>query len=206
MAGEDPDPAPEPNEDRLTRMERTYVRLSFLQAVLAVAGLFTGAVALYAALTESEAVRKQAQASVWPYAQVLVESSVGAEVPAFSLSLANSGVGPARFYETRVTLDGKTLTSWREVLAHVGTPDAPYSHGFSTGRVLRAGEEVVLFSTTDRDAVMALVDRSGAGGAEFLICYCSIYEDCWVRDGASPLATPEPVEACPSHGANRFLD
>lgn len=46
-------------------LEKKFLRLTFWQTILSVAGVFTGAVALYAALTESQAVRQQTAATVW---------------------------------------------------------------------------------------------------------------------------------------------
>lgn len=53
----------EPAEE-LTKSERTFVRIALLQTVLAVAGIVTGAIALYAGPTEADAARKQLEASV----------------------------------------------------------------------------------------------------------------------------------------------
>ena len=52
---------------QLTNSERVFVRLTFWQTVLSLAGVFIGTVALYAALTESAAVRQQTAAAVWPF-------------------------------------------------------------------------------------------------------------------------------------------
>lgn len=57
----------DPIESRRDRMERLALRISVVQTALAVMGFFIGSIALYAALNEADAVRKQQQASVWPY-------------------------------------------------------------------------------------------------------------------------------------------
>ena len=190
----------------LSRVERSFLHLSIIQTVLAVAGLFTGGVALYAALQQTQSIQTQAEASVWPYAQLLVQSSIGAETPAVSLSIRNSGVGPARFHQTRMSLRGEVITSWPQLLAAVEAPDAPHAFDFLTGRVLKAGEEVTLLSTEDEAAVFGLVDLTETGGVEILICYCSIYGDCWLRDSAQPVSEPQALEACPTYGEEAFRD
>ena len=64
-----------PNEQPpLTKAKQIPVKISILQTILAVIALFTGAVALWAALDESDAVRKQQQAAVWPHLQLSVAS------------------------------------------------------------------------------------------------------------------------------------
>ena len=49
---------------RLSRIERMTLRMSVIQTVLAVTGFCVALIALYAALNEADAVRKQQQASV----------------------------------------------------------------------------------------------------------------------------------------------
>jgi len=66
-ASEDPPPVVE-----LSRSERLFLRLSLWQTVLSLVGVFVAFVALYAALTESEAVRRQTAAGVWPYVQLTI--------------------------------------------------------------------------------------------------------------------------------------
>ena len=57
---------------RIAGIERSFLRLTFWQTLLSLAGVFTGAVALYAALNESQAVRQQTAATVWPYVQYTI--------------------------------------------------------------------------------------------------------------------------------------
>ncbi|AQA17321.1 hypothetical protein BST95_02850 [Halioglobus japonicus] len=57
---------PETCTSTIAQIERTFLRLTFWQTTLSLAGFFTGAAALHAALNESQAVRQQTAASVWP--------------------------------------------------------------------------------------------------------------------------------------------
>ena len=186
--------------------EKGFLRLSVFQSVLALAGLFTGAVALYAALVESEAVRRQSAAIVWPHVQVRLQTAQGSETPLFAVELVNSGVGPARLYQARLHLGGEVVESWSAAVAKAGAPDAPFSFDSLTGRVLRPGETLSVFTTTDPEAAEALFAISEAGAAQLELCYCSIYEECWLRQGAEALEQPEPVRACPDFGAEAFAN
>ena len=58
------DAAPPPADPATAGTERAFVRLTFWQTVLSLVGVFIAIVALYAALTESEATRKQTSAAV----------------------------------------------------------------------------------------------------------------------------------------------
>src|SRR5690554_2849469 len=79
----------------LSSTERAFVRLSLWQTVLSLVGVFIAVLALYAALTESEAVRQQTSAAVWPFVQVSIEDFDSGESAGFTLSFTNEGVGPA---------------------------------------------------------------------------------------------------------------
>ncbi len=96
-----------PASGTIAGIERTFLRLTFWQTILSLAGVFTGAVALYAALNESQAVRQQTAASVWPYVQLMINDTDDGESAYFALSLDNVGVGPAKMRGVLLTLNGK---------------------------------------------------------------------------------------------------
>lgn len=190
----------------LTRAERIFVRLSVVQSVLAVAGVFTGAVALYAAITESEAVRRQAAAVVWPYVQSTLWTGHEGGSPTFALEFANAGVGPAKLQAMRVQLDGRVVHSWGEALALAGVPDVSFDQLVVSRRVLRAGEAATLVKVSGEQAVNALLRLANAPGTTLEYCYCSIYDECWLATVARVAAEPKPVDECPDYGAESFGD
>lgn len=197
-------PAPE-EKPRLTAAERIFIRINMAQTVLAVAGLFTGAVALYAALTESDAVRRQAAAAVWPYVQLLSWDSIAPGEEFFRISMTNSGVGPARIEAVRLKLEGATATTWAEGLTRVSGGAVPrYSQMAVVGRVLSPVETVNLMETSDPALVQRLheIVANETGSLEY--CYCSIYEDCWLANISGQIAKPEPVSRCPDFGPESF--
>lgn len=63
------------SESALAHTERLFLRLTFWQTLLSVLGVFIAVVALYAALSESAAVRQQTAAAVWPFVQLSIEDS-----------------------------------------------------------------------------------------------------------------------------------
>ena len=88
----------------LSHAERSFVRMSFWQTVLSVIGVFIAVIALYAALSESEAVRQQTAASVWPRVQLHVSDHLSDHRAELTVSLTNAGVGPARMRSMRVRM------------------------------------------------------------------------------------------------------
>jgi len=184
---------------RLSSTERVFVRLSFWQTVLSVVGVFIAVLALYAALTESEAVRQQTSAAVWPFVQVSIADFDSREDAGFTLSFTNAGVGPALVRSLRVIVDGEPMRDWAHIVAHLGgTLDDQVGRSHISDRVLSPGQKIDLISVTDTalarqfQAVIANPENS------ISYCYCSIFDDCWLADSRYQALDPEPVEACPN--------
>lgn len=215
---EDPQSSPTPPQqstDALTatgiaNIERTFLRLTFWQTLLSLAGVFTGAVALYAALNESEAVRQQTAASVWPYVQLSVNNTANEESADFSVQLSNVGAGPAKLITARLVLDGDVFTQWSAAVEHLlGVAEPPgirYGKYDVVRRVISPGETVTAFVTEDRELAIAMQLAVERGAAAFSYCYCSIFDDCWVSQpsGATANFEPHEVDACPDFGEDTF--
>ena len=196
---------PAKETSKLTHAERIFVRINVAQTVLAVAGLFTGAIALYAAVTESEAVRRQTAAAVWPYVQLMTWDSTDPGAEYFRISMTNAGVGPARIEAVRLNLEGQVATTWVEALTRLTGGDVPrFSQMAVVGRVLSPTETVNLMETNEPKLALKLHDIvvRGAGSLEY--CYCSIFEDCWLANISRQVTKPEPVDRCPDFGTDNF--
>lgn len=189
----------------LSRSERIFVRISVWQTVLSLVGLFVAVVALYAALNESEAVRRQTAAAVWPYLQLTVNDHVAAEDALFELSLTNAGVGPTHIRDMRVTLAGQHVATWEEMLDSIDARPESFSQNAANRRVIRPGESVVIFGTRDRRAVQALraVVANPENAIEF--CYCSIFDECWFADSRETDAMPRRIASCPGLRASELF-
>jgi hypothetical protein len=197
----------------MANLERTFLRLTFWQTLLSLAGVFTGAVALYAALSESQAVREQTAAAVWPYVQLTIEDTDDGETAYFALSLENVGVGPARMQGLVLTVDGQPQRSWETLLD--GLMESAPKVGVDFGRtsvsrrVIAPGESITMFQTSERELAIALQKAVYGGRAELRFCYCSIFQDCWQsRTGSGPDVEPgnQPVDACPDARDTAFKD
>ena len=216
-----------PEKHQLTPAERIFVRISVLQTTLAVIGIFTGAVALYAALNESDAVSKQLYASVWPHIETgsdrWTKEAVarrdefrGAEGPLFRFTVLNSGIGPARIVAVQITVDGKAQRSWTQTLESlIGPLDASFGSSTLGGRVVRAGETIYPMTLIGEpaqrleDALSGSADRSRRIGMR--ICYCSVFDQCWLKEDQAAREEaardePEPVAKCPDFGEGEFLE
>ena len=191
----------------LIRTERHIVRLTFWQTILSVVGVVIAVLALYAALTESAAVRQQTEAAVWPFVQLTVEDYDTGDAAGFSFAFTNVGVGPAKMQDVRVIIDGNVVRNWSEVVASVdGDTGAGVNRNFIGDRVLRPDETVDVFSTTDPELARKLFGAISKPRSSLSFCYCSIFDKCWLADSREDLQAPKLVEACPDFGDEAYLN
>ncbi len=204
------DKASPPVSGSIAGIERTFLRLTFWQTILSVAGVFTGAVALYAALTESQAVRQQTAATVWPYVQFMIKDGGDAESAFFHLSLENVGVGPARMRSMQLTHQGKAMPNWQSLTELLLGKEAELGTHFGKSdvsrRVLAPGDAVVAFQTDDTELALSMQEAVYSGAVELTYCYCSIFDECWRISSAKAAAENPmgPVAECPDYGARGF--
>ena len=189
----------------LSSAERIFVRLTFWQTVLSVVGVFIAVVALYAALTESEAVRQQTAAAVWPFVQMSIEDYDSGESAGFTMSFTNAGVGPARVRGVRLIIDGEPMRDWKHVVEHFGgSLDAQVGRSFVSNRVLSPDEKVDMISVNDPNLARRFQAAIANPENSISYCYCSIFDECWLADSRRDILNPEPVESCPDFGDATF--
>jgi hypothetical protein len=194
-----------PPEPDLSGGERAFVRLTFWQTVLSLVGVFIAIVALYAALTESEATRKQTAAAVWPFVQLTISDHLSDSAAEFRISLTNAGVGPARMRSMRVLFGGEPLRDWHHAMALVGEEGTHrLGQSYVSRRVLIPGETIDMVATSDRVLVEKFLGALAQPGNSVTYCYCSIFDECWVIDSEKDLQTPDPVDECPDFGEAAF--
>ena len=193
--------------ETVTRSERIFIRISIMQTILAVIALCTGLIALYATMTESQAIRKQTAASVWPHAQMGMQNfdpETGKYV--LKVVMSNAGVGPAKINGFRFTFNGETMKSWNDFLEKVDPDHKPkFVYSSVRARVMTANEKAVLLTINDEDVVKRLFQNMATAKFEFEYCYCSIFDDCWVAGMNDKTITKHTqVEVCPNWGDESF--
>ncbi len=194
-----------------------------VEMTTALSAVVVGVAALIVAVDQSNIARQQAdlmektvQASVWPVVQFDVATEQDIRTARATLSLRNSGVGPAIVKGIQITKAGEPVANVAGYIERRQdvTQGMRYTLATSrgTGRVLSAGE-VVTIGEADWDLVVGQIpsgmrdninayfeELSAINGA---ICYCSVLEQCWVNR-SSDYANPEPVEACTDMNFGEF--
>ncbi|HPF25214.1 MAG TPA: hypothetical protein P5528_00920 [Steroidobacteraceae bacterium] len=197
-------PAAEPIPP-LSRAEKIFTRLTLWQTVLSVASVVVAVIALYAALTESAAVRKQTAAGVWPFVQLSIDTFDSADSASFTLALRNVGVGPARIRGVRLLLGGEAIHDWAHAVRKLGaSPTSEVTRNFVTDRVLSRDERVIMIGTHVPDLARRFQAALADPANSITFCYCSIFDDCWLADSSQDLQNPKSVESCPDFGAESY--
>ena len=120
--------------------------------------------------------------------------------PQMGLSIANQGVGPALIRGMEIAYQGRAYAGPHELLRACCVTDGggiKLLTSAANGQVLRPGEETVFVSFGPGDLPPGAFDRFDQVRQELRmrVCYCSVFDDCWVADGSG--LNPEPVRQCP---------
>jgi hypothetical protein len=161
--------------------------------ILSVSAVVAAAAAVLVSVYQAQLARAQQKAAAWPY--VTQGNSMVRGQP-YRWLVQNAGVGPARVRSFEVLVDRRPQRTWSQAvraLSGDADPGLVYSH-LGRGSVILPGATVeALVLPADEPATM----RFYVGAQTRLagrLCYCSVYDDCWVADSDAP--EPTPVPAC----------
>jgi hypothetical protein len=163
----------EPNKKSLVR-----IKPELLVALIAVLISF---LTLFVYLYQSNLMKTQQKMSAWPH--LTFGPSWGHDY--IIINLMNKGIGPAIIKKVRISIDNEPLDGIHEIMHFF--PDSLVSEftysGLWEGQVVMAGENIQLFKNNNAKTVKYFLDMVQANRIEFEICYCSVYEDCWISSG-----------------------
>lgn len=154
---------------------------------------------------EAEMERQHARLSVQPSVWIFQNSNTDPAGASYSLELLNKGLGPAIIEQFEITLDGKVLLRWGEVINAVSdgayrlhgddrnVPGAGYS-SVPPGHIIPAGESVRPIRLSNVDLELVRLLASSGSRPIYSACVCSVYRECWRTNGMG--VRPEPVKVC----------
>ncbi len=187
-----------PEEQSPQRKAWSIERYSAVFAVLV--SLTTLALLIF----QTRLMQTQARASAWPHVSIGLSSSQ----TSFSWVLSNNGVGPAVTHNVRVLVDGKPQPDWRSVLSALQNDDMQMKATAmnSVPKVLTPAENtndqyVVVTVQASADAAITAAAMSRVG---IELCYCSIYDDCWISAFAEGKESKRKISYCPKPSAGDF--
>jgi hypothetical protein len=154
---------------------------------------------------QTRLMQGQARASVWPYISIGYSISDSGEKLGYTWEISNDGVGPARIESVTFTLDGASLHRWRDVFQKLfGDAPVPATYSQIYGKVLAPGtnRETTIEAVHIQDIEQAKIFFRAQDRMDMTICYCSVYDDCWVAHRKQPEV--QAVARCDTAGTIQF--
>lgn len=181
-----------------------------MEGAAAVTAIVVSVASLIVAIQTADSNEKLVAASTWPFLQLDSSNTDSKGQLRISLSVSNSGVGPAKIETFEVFWEGKAYGDSQSLLAaccdynamvvagESGASAVGPTVGTMSNVVVRAGETRTFFELPREGmdgAVWQRVDRARLSEIKYRACYCSVFDECWISD----LTTlhPQEVKSCP---------
>ena len=148
---------------------------------------------------EARSARQSRLVSVWPRLGMSISDTAGH----FYREVANFGVGPALVRSVHMYVDGQPVRDWGAMLKATLT-NVPkgswYYSSFGRGSVLLPSARLQLLGVVSDSMAARLV--AAEPRIKAVICYCSLYEQCWTLRSDDP--DPLPTDKCADPDATEF--
>jgi hypothetical protein len=191
----------------------------WLDLSVALFALLISSASIFVAYQSNQSMERLTRASAWPFIQLGSGNTGDDGVHALAFGVANVGTGPARIHAFEVRVDGEPLprghlltnllraccdAEFRAAIDQAGGDmNAIYGSEISSPvsqRFLAPNAELTAMrwprTETNRELWAALDTARQTGRITQSICYCSVFDDCWVaHSNAFP---PEEVNSCES--------
>lgn len=168
--------------------KRWYTKPEMIVAMSALLmSLITTIVSVYSAYID----RQYARASVWPRLEIYRSF----KVDEFSYGVTNSGNGPAIIEYATIRYRSEPIRVWKDLPI-----DGNFVQSHLGSRILSAQNTIQPLHYTG-EAVQQLIDIDNELSIE--LCYCSIYEECWVTQRTNEV---QAVERCEVDEQDKFLE
>jgi hypothetical protein len=164
---------------------------------IALSAMIVALCALILSVIEGRATRKHARLSVRP----LVTISGTVNEHGSGWKLGNAGLGPALVRWFEVSVDGRPVRNWLEFEEAVGLPQGTQFRYWVPQRATAfpPQEPRELFWVMPGPADQAL--RTTKAKITMRMCYCSMYEECWLATGGPNIP---PYQSCPEEPSVLF--
>lgn len=173
----------------------------WVDIMLGLAAIVVSGISLSVAVHHGHTMEKLVEANSFPNLEM---SQTIADGESFSVAIENSGVGPGRVESLELRLGGKAVTTPRELVnalasAHGGSiGGVRIESGNIVGRLVGANrsEEFFKISAAQPDPTAPLQTLKAYGGMDTRLCYCSVFDECYVADSRVERGRPKHVERC----------
>ena len=162
------------------------------EMIVALSALLISVVTTIIGIYSTMIDRSYARASVWP--RVELYRSFSPQKGYFSYGMMNNGTGPAIIEYAKVTYNNKPIKKWADFIT---TSSLVQSHIGS--RILANQANISAVTIEDQAYITEMLKMDEQ--VEIELCYCSIYDECWLSDRGNQ---PKEVAQCEINDKQRF--
>jgi len=160
------------------------------EMIVALSALLIGLVTAFTSIYSAYVDRAYSRAAVWPRLEILRSFNLDS----FSYSVTNNGTGPALIKHAKIKYGSKYIERWSDVKKITGIKQSHIGN-----RTLSPQNTITPLSYKGEDAEMFLTADESIG---IELCYCSIYDECWVIDRRNH---PVLIESCIVNDEQAFM-
>jgi len=154
---------------------------------------------------QTRLMQGQARASVWPFLSIGYSYSSNTDTDGFVWHIDNNGVGPARIEAVSLSLDGKPMKNWVDVMKTLGaTSPINVSTTSFNGDVIppSLNRETTIKAIRVHQREVAALFKGAVDRFKMDVCYCSVYDECWMAHWQQ--SKVDAVERCAADGVASF--
>ena len=158
-------------------------------------------VSLWLGIQHGRTMEKLVAANSWPNIEfdTIVERRGTSNAAELRLLLDNNGIGPARVETLELGYRDAPIADIAALVQVLGGSAAFKVESASvSGFVIGAQQKQMLVTLTATDGVRYVETLlQGAGAIKARICYCSVFDECYVNDTRDRQPRPQRVADCP---------
>ncbi len=170
---------------------------SHVDLILGSLAVLMSMVSIFIAVHHGQTMEKLVEANSWPNISYMTGNEMPGAPRTITLSIRNTGVGPARIDAFEVFYDDKPVRNFTELLQACCDATSPnFSMSVVRNEVLPARDEIdfATFSAgPNKPDIWEALDKKRFG-VRVRVCYCSVFDECWARDSRQP--RPDKVKEC----------
>jgi hypothetical protein len=163
------------------------------------------------AYQETRASKQLVQASSLPYLTFSTtfdhtgDAKTGTSRTEVIRAIENNGVGPADVRYATTRYEGRNYGDSAKLLRDCCGITQLHTSATLTNRMIRPGVAVTFLDVqgkpVEEASIQRYADLLGSNAIQTIICYCSVFNDCWLLK-SNGIGRPTPVRECPIVGPN----
>ncbi|WP_100643587.1 hypothetical protein [Alteromonas facilis] len=180
-----------------------------LETLAAVTAIIVSVAALFVAWDQSQVMRAQQHASVWPIVDVDMTIDADESSLYIALEAVNLGVGPALLKSSSLSINGQAIETFEEFDNLALVPELQGTRRIFSSPlrgIMGAGQSKTILRISweqteeNKAAFVKLASKyigDDAADIDVGVCYCSVFDKCWSFNEDSN-SEPTLVEHCPT--------